>query len=126
MVSADLETLNILSLENPSLRATNDYEKALTYQYLEWKQKFVGFSGNKANQKSQLTALSEDLMSRVFLTGNSLKGIDIVIARCIEDHLFGMSFDEKEKLCGALRWYTLVQKLYPSLMFVPFQRTKIY
>uniref|UniRef100_A0A158RDJ5 tRNA-dihydrouridine synthase n=1 Tax=Hydatigena taeniaeformis TaxID=6205 RepID=A0A158RDJ5_HYDTA len=36
------------------LPATNDYEKALSYQYLEWKQKFTGSIGNKANQTGHL------------------------------------------------------------------------
>ncbi|VUZ52465.1 unnamed protein product [Hymenolepis diminuta] len=125
MNSKDLQLLK-MGEEQAYLIPKSDYELALQLQYLEWKDKFLSQQGDKKSQRILLNQLSEDMISKTFLSGCNLRVIDLVIAEIIQEHVQNLSFDEKESLHGLLRWYSTVQKHQPCLVAIPFQRTKIY
>ncbi|VDL18925.1 unnamed protein product [Hymenolepis diminuta] len=62
--------------EQAYLIPKSDYELALQLQYLEWKDKFLSQQGDKKSQRILLNQLSEDMISKTFLSGCNLRKMD--------------------------------------------------
>nr|CDS33448.1 tRNA dihydrouridine synthase 2 [Hymenolepis microstoma] len=91
-------------------RAKSDYERAIQLQYLEWKDKFLGHQSDKQSQRILLRQLSEDMVSKTFLSGCNLRLIDLVIAETIQKHV-KMDFTDAVVLAPMVRVTTHPMRL---------------
>ncbi|VDO01774.1 unnamed protein product, partial [Rodentolepis nana] len=96
--------------EQTYLIPNSDYERAIQLQYLEWKDKFLGHRNDKQSQRILLRQLSDDLISKTFLSGFNLRLIDLVIAETIQKHV-KMDFNEAVVLAPMVRVTTHPMRL---------------
>merc|ERR1712198_637652 len=89
------------------LLGANPQEKALIHQWIELTVSHVSSSSSDARCLSE--ELDAHLSSRCFLVGHRLTLADLLLFAATHAHFSSLSFQEKERVGNASRWFAHVQ-----------------